>query len=77
MDIITGQLSQGTQLLESVMQLWTEFQFNLVLQNIKQDLWEKEGAFDQIEATLSSLVLAQCLARLKTSNTLRDMIEDL
>lgn len=59
------------------MQLWTKVQHDLVLLKINQDLQQKEEAFEQIEATLPTLVLAQCLVRLRTSNTLQDEIKGL
>ena len=52
------------------MQLWTKVQRDPVLQKINQDSRKKGEVFEQVKATLPTLVPAQRLARLKTSNDL-------
>ena len=59
------------------MHLWTKVQHDPILQKINQDLRQKEEAFEQVNATLTTLVPTQCLAQLKTSNDLQDKIEKL
>jgi len=48
-----------------------------MLQRVQEDLQQKEAAFDQVEATLPTLILAQHLALLKTRNAFIDAIADL
>ena len=53
------------------MQLWAKVQWDPLLWEITQTLRQKEEEFDQLEATLITLVPTQRLARLGTSQALK------
>ena len=58
------QMSQGITLLENSMELWSQVQNDPLLHEINEELTQKEQDFEQLEATMSTLVPAQRLARL-------------
>ena len=59
------------------MQLWNKVQYDLILQDINQDLRQKEEEFEMLEATLPTLVLAKHLTWLRTSHALQADIDEL
>ena len=74
---ITTQISQGVEFLETNMQLWSKVQCDPLLCEFTQELQQKEEEFEQLEATIPTLILAQLLAHLRPNHALKDDLEEL
>ena len=56
---ITAQITQGTTFFETIMELWSQVQRDPLLRQIDQELHQKEQDFEQMEATMPTLLPAQ------------------